>query len=173
VNVIARISSMGLPPRPGGLHPTCQPCCVRSGPFACRSRRSSSCWVARSPRPAPQSSASTQGVSATPTPDAVIRTYVALIHNYWIQYKAAEHDPIGNATGQFDPADAARACYGLHDPATQDVQYIDPPICRERSAAMVAVHEKFLSDLTSTPAPPKFAADDHAFRSQLPRQSLT
>ncbi len=34
---------------------------------------------------------------------------------------------------------------------------------------MIAVHQKFLSDLDSTPPPPKFAADDRAFRSQLPK----
>jgi hypothetical protein len=34
---------------------------------------------------------------------------------------------------------------------------------------MVAVHEKFLSDLNKTPAPRKFAADDQAFKTQLPK----
>jgi hypothetical protein len=111
----------------------------------------------------------TQSVAGPPTPDSVSRNYVALIHNYWVQYKTAEADPIGNISGQFDPADGARACFGLFDPSTQDVKYVDPPTCRERSIAMVAVHENFLSDLNSTPAPPKFAADDQAFRSQLPK----
>ncbi len=31
-----------------------------------------------------------------------------------------------------------------------------------------APHEKFLSALDATPAPPQFAADDQAFRTQLP-----
>jgi len=34
---------------------------------------------------------------------------------------------------------------------------------------MLAVHEKFLIDLDRTPPPPKFAVDDRAFRSQLPK----
>jgi hypothetical protein len=43
-----------------------------------------------------------------------------------------------------------------------------PTACRPRIAAILPVHEKFLADLDSTPAPPQFAADDHAFRTQLP-----
>jgi len=42
-------------------------------------------------------------------------------------------------------------------------------MCGERAVALLANHEKFLSDLDSTPAPPKFAADDQAFRTQLPK----
>jgi hypothetical protein len=34
---------------------------------------------------------------------------------------------------------------------------------------MLAVQEKFLSDLDVTPPPAKFAADDRAFRAQLPK----
>ena len=34
---------------------------------------------------------------------------------------------------------------------------------------MLAVHQKFLRDLDSTPPPSKFAADDRAFRAQLPK----
>jgi hypothetical protein len=112
---------------------------------------------------------STRAVTALPTPDSVTRNYVALVHNYWIQYKTAEADPIGNVAGQLSTADAARACFGLLDPSTQDVRYVDPPTCRVRSVAMVAVHEKFLSDLDTTRPPPEFATDDKTFRSQLPK----
>jgi hypothetical protein len=109
-------------------------------------------------------------VTSSPTPDSATRSYIALVHNYWIQYKAAEADPIGNSAGQFSNADAAKACFGLRAPNTSsDAQLIDPPTCRDRSVAMVAVHEKFLSDLDATPPPPKFRADDQAFRSQLPK----
>ena len=114
-------------------------------------------------------SSSTQGVIASPTADSVTRSYVALVHNYWIQYKTAEADPIGKVAGEFSPADAARACFGLLDPSTQDVRYVDPLTCRVRSVAMAAVHEKFLSDLNSTRPPPKFATDDRTFQSQLPK----
>jgi hypothetical protein len=114
-------------------------------------------------------SSSPQAVIASPTPDSATLNYVALVHNYWIEYKAAEADPIGNVAGQFGAADAARACFGLLDPSTQDVRYVDPPTCRARSVAMVAVHGKFLSDLDMTPPPPMFASDDQAFRSQLPK----
>jgi hypothetical protein len=49
------------------------------------------------------------------------------------------------------------------------MQLIDPPTCRDRAVALLAAEQKFLSDLDSTPAPPKFAPDDQAFRSQLPK----
>jgi hypothetical protein len=49
------------------------------------------------------------------------------------------------------------------------VQLIDPPLCRERAAAILANEQKFLTDLDSTPPPVKFAADDQAFRTQLPQ----
>ncbi len=35
--------------------------------------------------------------------------------------------------------------------------------------ALLAAQQKFLSGLDNTPAPPKFAADDQAFRSQIPK----
>jgi hypothetical protein len=112
---------------------------------------------------------STPAVITSPTTDSVTRNYVTLVHDYWIQYMTAEADPIGNVAGQFSTADAARACFGLLDPSTQDVRYVDPLTCRVRSVAMVAVHGKFLSDLDTTRPPPKFATDDQIFRSQLPK----
>jgi hypothetical protein len=94
-----------------------------------------------------------QAAVASPTPDSVTRNYVALVSGYWSDYKTAE----GNG---------AHVCWGDQ---FNDVGLVNPPICRSRAVAMLAVHEKFLSDLDSTPPPPKFATDDRAFRSQLPK----
>jgi hypothetical protein len=105
---------------------------------------------------------STQAVVHSPTPDSVSQTYVALVHNYWIQILAA--DEFTNGVNV-----AARVCLGkVSQSAASDLKLIDPSKCQERAVASIAVHQKFLSDLNSTPAPPKFAADDQAFRSQLP-----
>ena len=41
-------------------------------------------------------------------------------------------------------------------------------MCRTRIAAILPPHERFLSALDATRAPPQFAADDQAFRTQLP-----
>jgi hypothetical protein len=84
---------------------------------------------------------------ASPTPDSVTRKYVALVHDYWIQYVSAR-------------ADGATVCW--------DAAAVDPPKCRERAVAILTVHQRFLSDLDTTPSPPKFVADDQIFRSQLP-----
>ena len=94
-----------------------------------------------------------QAAVASPMPDSATRAYVTLISNYWSDYKAAE----GNG---------AQVCFGGF---SNDVRLVNPPICRTRIIAMLAVHQKFLSDLDTTPPPPKFAADDRAFRSQLPK----
>jgi hypothetical protein len=98
-------------------------------------------------------------VVASPTPDAVTQSYVALVHSYWLQYKAAE------VAGAGRPAQFV--CFG--GPGSVYLQDIDPSKCRERAVAILAVHQTFLSDLDSTPPPPKFAADDRTFRSQLPK----
>jgi hypothetical protein len=95
------------------------------------------------------------GQSAASSPSAAQTTqrYVALVHNYWIAYKKAEGDI----------PSFARVCgYFVQ------VSEVDPPVCRTRIAAILPPHEKFLSDLDTTPAPPKFAPDDQAFRIQLP-----
>jgi hypothetical protein len=94
-----------------------------------------------------------QSAVASPTPDFATRAYVALISNYWSDYRTAE----GNG---------AQVCFGGF---SNDVQLVNPPLCRTRAIAMLAVHQKFLSDLNTTPSPPKFAADDRTFRSQLPK----
>ncbi len=90
---------------------------------------------------------------ASPRPDSITRNYIALVSGYWSDYKTAE----GNG---------AHVCWGDQ---FNDVRLVNPSICRSRSVAMLAVHQKFLSDLDRTPPPPRFAADDRAFRSQLPR----
>ncbi len=90
--------------------------------------------------------------ATSPTADAATR-YVALVHNYWIQYKKAEGDI----------PSLIRVC-GYYS-ALSDVQ---PSVCRTRIVAILPPHEKFLSALDTTPAPPQFAADDQAFRTQLP-----
>ncbi|HKW60050.1 MAG TPA: hypothetical protein VJR46_09900, partial [Candidatus Dormibacteraeota bacterium] len=94
--------------------------------------------------------ASTHAVSS-PTADEVTR-YVALVHNYWIQYKKAEGDI---------PSFADECGYYSVN--------VQPSWCRPRIAAILPIHEKFLADLNTTPAPQKFAADDRAFRTQLPK----
>lgn len=100
--------------------------------------------------------------ATSPTPDLVARNYVALIHNYWIQEQAA--DEASNRSNL-----AAKVCLGMDPPgAPTNLQLIDPPRCRERAVAILANQQKFLNDLDTTPAPPKFAADDQAFRTQIP-----
>ncbi len=102
---------------------------------------------------------STPAAHLSPSPlGTVTQHYVALAHNYWIQYKAAE----GNVQV------FVRVCWG--NPSALgpgDASVVDPPKCQEIGAAIVSAHESFLSNLDSTPAPPKFAADDQVLRSQL------
>ena len=117
---------------------------------SCASGRSSTNAVGAPPTP----------VVTSPTPDSVTQTYVALVHSYWLKYKAAEASEDGSRPAQF-------VCFG--GPGSAYPQDIDPPKCQERAVAILAVHQKFLSDLDSTPPPPRFAADDRAFRDQLPK----
>lgn len=95
---------------------------------------------------------STHAVSS-PTADAATRKYVALVHNYWLHYKKAEGDipSLVQVCGYFSPVSEVR-----------------PSACRTRIAAILPTHEKFLSDLDSTPAPGQFVADDQAFRTEIP-----
>jgi hypothetical protein len=92
---------------------------------------------------------STSAVSS-PTADSATR-YVALVHNYWAQYKKAEGDI---------PSFADECGYYSSN--------VQPAACRPRIAAILPVHENFLAALNATPAPPQFGADDQAFRTQLP-----
>ena len=97
------------------------------------------------------------------TANSVTQAYVALVHDYWIGEQAADEVSNGSSV-------AARVCLGKEPPsAPSKVQVIDPAMCRERAVAILANQQKFLSGLSSTPAPPKFAADDQAFRTQIPK----
>jgi len=94
-----------------------------------------------------------QSAASLLSPDQMTQHYVALVHSYWIGYKKAEGDI----------PSLARVCgYFVQ------VSEVDPPACRPRIAAILPPHETFLSNLNTTPAPPKFAADDQAFRTQIP-----
>jgi hypothetical protein len=95
----------------------------------------------------------TKASAASPTSNSVTQNYVALVGLYWSDYRTAE----GNA---------ARVCWGDQ---FNDVTLVNPQVCRYRAVAILAVHQKFLSDLDRTPPPPKFVADDRALRSQLPK----
>jgi hypothetical protein len=121
-----------------------------------------------------QRPSSTAGLaSGSPSPDLVTTNYVALVHNYWIQYKSAEGDldhVDGTSDTPYRSQDAGRACFGFLSPrGAQDISLVDPKTCGTLAAAIVAVHEKFVSDLSTTPAPHKFAAEDQAFKTQLPK----
>jgi hypothetical protein len=121
-----------------------------------------------------QPSSSPQTILASPSPDLVTKNYVALVHNYWIAYKTAEGDLdniAGTSNAMYGSQDAGRVCAGQTYPTDSqgDVALVNPQVCARVSAAMVTVHEKFLSDLNTTPAPPQFSAEDQAFRAQLPK----
>lgn len=98
---------------------------------------------------------------ASPTPDVVTTNYVALVHNYWIQYKTAE----GNIQLFVTVCWGNPSASGPGDAGAASV--VDPPRCREIAAAILAAHRSFLTNLDSTPAPAKFAADDQVLRTQL------
>jgi hypothetical protein len=109
------------------------------------------------------SASPTPTVIASPTPDAATLQYVALIKAYWTQVLAADE-----ATSTTNVA--ARVCLGkVSQLAHENVQLVDPSQCRARMLASLPVHERFLKALEATPAPPRFAADDQAFRTQLPK----
>ena len=112
---------------------------------------------------APQQNTSPKAAVTSPSPDPATQNYVALIHNYWIQEQAADEAANGSNL-------AAKVCLGMERPgATTTLQLVDPGQCRERAVALIANAQRFLSDLDRTPAPPRFAQDDHAFHTQLPK----
>jgi polyhydroxybutyrate depolymerase len=95
--------------------------------------------------------------------DAATQSYVALVRGYWDGIQTA--DVVMGDTNL-----AARNCLGNASPgAATNISIIDPAVCRERAIALLAVHQKFLSDLGATPAPPRFSADDKVFRAQVPK----
>ncbi len=101
--------------------------------------------------------------SASPTNNSASQNYVALVRNYWIQEQAADEASNGANV-------AVRVCLGRKPPdAPSNLQFIDPPTCRERAVAILTNQQKFLSDLDGIPPPPKFSADDQAFRTQIPK----
>jgi hypothetical protein len=101
--------------------------------------------------------------SAPPTPDLVAQNYVSLIHNYWIHEQTADGASNGSNL-------AAKVCLGMDPPGTpMNLELVDPAQCRGRAVALLANAQRFLTDLDRTPAPPKFAPDDQAFRTQLPK----
>lgn len=104
--------------------------------------------------------------SASPSPSPanveVAAKYVALIHDYWIQLRAADE---ATATSNV----VALVCLGNRSRTSPtDIANVDPVRCSERANAILAVHVRFQSDLEQTPAPPRFAADDQTIRSTLP-----
>lgn len=100
---------------------------------------------------------------ASPTPDLVTTNYVALVHDFWIQEQAA--DIVSNGSNL-----AAKVCLGSDPPGSATrLQLVDPKQCGARAVALLGVHQNFLKGLDSTPAPANLAADDQAFRTQLPR----
>ena len=99
----------------------------------------------------------------SPTPDVLTQNYVELIRGYWVQEQAA--DQVSNGSNV-----AATVCLGfVAANRPNDMRLVDPPTCRDRAIAILANNEKFLSDLDTTAAPAKFAADDQVFRTQLPK----
>jgi hypothetical protein len=82
------------------------------------------------------------------SPNSTAAKYVALVHDYWIHYVTARDD-------------GAIVCW--------DARAVDPAKCRDTAAAILVVHQKFLSDLDRTPPPPTFVTDDQVFRVQLPK----
>jgi hypothetical protein len=102
-------------------------------------------------------------VVASPTQGAATTAYVALVHDFWNEEQAA--DVVSNGSNL-----AAKVCLGMDPPgAPAKLGLVDPSACLARAVALLAVHQKFLSALATTPAPPRFAADDQVFRAQMPR----
>ena len=101
---------------------------------------------------APMSSSSASGspTAKSPSPstasDAATSTYIALIHQYWIDLIAAE-------------GDAPTACFSGP---------IDPAECKARAQAQLAVQEKFLADLKTAQVPPQFATPNGTLLMNLP-----
>ena len=96
-------------------------------------------------------------------PGAAAIACPALITSYWTQIQAA--DQIANGINL-----AARVCLGVTSPAAQpSLRVVDPRICRQQAVEFLAAHQKFLTDLDTTPVPPRYGADDQVFRTQIPK----
>jgi hypothetical protein len=89
--------------------------------------------------------ASSATVAPSPTTDAQTRTYFDLVNGFW-------HDHVIATSG------AQQVC----------VDAVNPPLCKARGEAMLAVQQKFADDLTKIQAPAKFATEDKTIRLDLP-----
>ncbi len=102
--------------------------------------------------------------STSPTPDAVTRNYVALVHNYWVQVLAVEGDTNGVKV-------MAGLCYGKSGPdSSTNLALVDPAQCHDRAVAMLAVQRYFLGDLAVIPVPPQFANDNTVIMAQVTKE---
>jgi hypothetical protein len=88
----------------------------------------------------------TSNDALTPSPDGRTSAYIALVQTVYIKYNSARGDAYDNC-----------------------VVTVDASLCREHGVATVAVWQRFLADLDTTPAPPQFAADDRTIRDHLPK----
>src|SRR5579864_581041 len=117
---------------------------------------------AQSAAPAPPSSPTPVAV-LSPTPDSATRAYVAMVHNFWIQEQAADVASSGSNL-------AAKVCLGKDPPGGPTrLDLVEPARCGQIAVALLAVHETFLCDLSTTPESAQFAADDQVFRTQIPK----
>ena len=80
--------------------------------------------------------------TAAPSPDSL----VTLVHSYHDEYVAARGDGYDYCVVTMDALN-----------------------CHDRGVAMIAVWERFLKDLSTTPVAPKFVTDVATIRSQLPK----
>ena len=107
------------------------------------------------------SSVSVERSAASATPDAATRAYIALVRAYWADLHAADVASVGSDVD-------AKACLGEMSPSSpRDVHVVEPQICRAYAVATLAANEKFLANLETLYAPPKFASDDRAFRANV------
>src|SRR5947209_20314654 len=104
---------------------------------------------------------SVKHTAASPTPNAATRAYIALVRAYCADLHAADVTSNGSDVD-------AKACLGEMSPSSpSDVHVVEPQICRAYAVATLAANEKFLANLETVYAPPKFASDDRAFRAHL------
>jgi hypothetical protein len=109
------------------------------------------------------SSVSAPRSAISPTPDRTTQAFVALIRAYWGDLHVADDAPDGSDVD-------ARACLGEISPTSRgDVHVVEPKICRAYAMATVAANERFLTQLDALQAPAKFASDDQAFRTHIPK----
>jgi hypothetical protein len=90
--------------------------------------------------------------STSPTVDAGTVRYLALVNGFWTDHVRATNG-------------AVVACLGSSPGTTNG---INPSRCKTAAIAMLAVQNKFTTDLAAVTAPSQFATEDHTFRTQLP-----